>query len=91
MFAHPWAEARLEAEEAAGWARSGVQQVTHARGGRVLDAALLHLVEEERQWRHGVRRQEVAAAGHFPAGSRLNLREQSEGARIHVGGDEAGA
>ena len=78
-------------EEGAGWARSGVQQVTHARGGRALDAALLHLTEEERQWRHGDRRQEVAAAGLFPAGSRLNPREQSEGERIHVGGDEAGA
>ena len=65
--------------------------MTHARGGRALDAELLPLAEEERQWSHGDRRQEVAAAGLFPAGSRLNPREQSEGERINIGGDEAGA
>ena len=40
--------------EGAGWARSGVQQVTHAHGGRKLDAVLLHLAAEER--RQGRRR-----------------------------------
>ena len=35
--------------EGAGWARSGVQQVTHAHGGRKLDAVLLHLAAEERR------------------------------------------